>query len=494
MPICRRISLTATVLACLAGTGIASADTTQENLTKYWHARERMLTEFTVRGTGPGQGQPAVERNGIHGFIKWADSTIRLGWYLGILATEYHLLTEPATFPGAHAGNVGRATQTVEELYEALTALERLDLVADASFPPPCSSAPALNGFFLRDDVPDGFHQYFPPMTSTQSDFIDPVLTNKEMSQDQVYHVLLGLALVKRFIPDTLTHQSKGLRQWAVVQATRIGEHISRTEWVIRNPACEDRAVNRGPLASGYSGGTRLTLGFITDGAFVPDTVEPLLNAWELAKDPNFLPYIDEDNLHMAMAIAATGNGWGSETADALGVLAQKEDWPLYPLLHRALFADEAEGFCRTGAALNARARAMLDEVPQQADFASPKPAGPAVHGFSSSNRFIRGKDSAYAGEPNSEGMRYNGQDFMLLHNLYAVATPATWEGGNGPGIPDCAAGGGPGNGAGPADAAHDSSCSCRLGAVPTPGGGAAWLAVLGAAFALHRRTRRQQR
>src|SRR6185436_10360218 len=133
---------------------------------------------------------------------------------------------------------------------------ERLDQVADASFPPPCSQTPAINGFFLRDDVPADFHQNFPPITTTYSDFVDPVLTNKEMSQDQVYHLLLGLALVKRFVPAGVAVEGRELAPWAVEQARRIVEHVAKDDWVIMNPAC-NRKVQRGPLASGLSGGTR---------------------------------------------------------------------------------------------------------------------------------------------------------------------------------------------------------------------------------------------
>jgi len=88
-----------------------------------------------------------------------------------------------------------------EELYDALAALERLDNVANAAFPDPCTTTPALDGFFIRDDVPADFASHFPGITTIQSDFIDPTLTNKEESQDQVYHVQHGLALVVALVP-----------------------------------------------------------------------------------------------------------------------------------------------------------------------------------------------------------------------------------------------------------------------------------------------------
>jgi len=440
----------------------AHAQTTADNLEKYHALRARLLSDFTVAGEAPGNSQPADVRDDAEGFIKWADSTIRLGWYLGVLATEHHLYSHPDDYPGAQGPEA-----TLEELHDALLALERIDLVGDASFPPPCTQGESLNGFFIRDDVPDGFHVNFPPLTTTYSDFVDPVLTNKEMSQDQVYHLLIGLALVKRYVPKGVSVQGRELSAWAVEQARRIVEHMVQDDWTIANPAC-NRVVNRGPYAIGFSGGTRQAIGFITDGAYVPDTASGWIDIWASATTPGFIPYADIDNLHMAMSIAAVGNAWGDTTSEILTTLGEAPDWPFYTLLHRALHDDAAVGWCNTGEATNARARAMLDELPLGADIASPQPAGPAVHGFTRSNRFMRGAAAAYTGERGSEGHRYNGLDYLLLHNLYALATPATWEGGNGPGIPECGS-----SSSSPSSSSSASSASSGAGGAavnPSPG------------------------
>ena len=478
------------LLAALLFSTTASAATTSENAAKYQALRARLASEFIVVGDAPGMSQPADERIEPQGIIRWSDSSIGLGWYIGALATEHYLLSHPALYPGAP----GTLATTADELYFALRAMERLDLVADASFPPPCSQEPKLNGFFLRDDVPDGFYSNFPPMTAMTSDFIDSAITNKEMSQDQVYHVILGLALVKALVPEQTFVKARDLNAWAVEQGKRILEHVSAHNWVITNPACADRNVARGPLASGFSHGTQLTAGFLSDGAFLPPVEEALAGIWELSKQSTAPQYIDEDNLHMAMAIAAVGNGWGSETAEVLAELSKKEDWPAYPLAHRVLHDLDA-GWCTVGSQVNQRARQMLDELPAGAEPKSPLPGGPAVHGFTVWNRFIRGKSQHYVGSPNSEGIRYNGVDYLLLHNLYAIATPATWEGGGGEGIPNCPA---PGSDAGP-DAgtstpasSDDAGCSCEL---PRSRGTEGWaLAGLLAGSLGLRRARRRLR
>jgi MYXO-CTERM domain-containing protein len=404
------------------------ADTTADNLAKYWRLRARLTSEFASIGTDAGQSQPAPERTDSAGLLKWGDGTISLGFYLGVLATEHAMLADPARFPGADGGDSTRLASNEEELYDALAALERLDNVADAAFPSPCSMTPALNGFFIRDDVPADFANHFTGITTIQSDFIDPTLTNKEESQDQVYHVQHGLALVVALVPASVVVHGKPLRAWAIEQAQRITQHFAQGDWTIRNPACANRAVNRGSSAIGYSYGETLAAAFVTDGGFVPTTDPVWSNIWDTLQQPTNPAYSNESNLHMALAIMAVGDGYGANTPQVIATLAATQDWPLYPLLHRVLHPG-AQGFCSTAAQVNPRARAMLDELPADGDPACPGAAGPAPHGFTSSNRFIRGKDQAYVGPPGCEGIRYNGLDYMLLHNLYALATPGTWNG-----------------------------------------------------------------
>ena len=79
----------------------ARADSTEQNVVKYYRLRQRLVTEFTSVGPGQGQSQPAPERMDGQGRMKWGDETIALGFYLGVLASEHYLLTHPAAFPGA---------------------------------------------------------------------------------------------------------------------------------------------------------------------------------------------------------------------------------------------------------------------------------------------------------------------------------------------------------------------------------------------------------
>lgn len=417
-----------TVVTAFAGTLAprpADADSTAENLEKYAELRLRLDEQFVAEGEGAGHAMPAHERVESEGLVRWADASIRLGWYIGLLATEHHLQQHPDRYPGFDSA-LPEGVDVEEQLYHALLALERLDEVADASFPAPCTTTPAVNGFFIRDDVPESILESFPTATSVQSDFLDPSLTGKEMSQDQAYHVLLGLALVKKFVDAEVEVQGQPLRTWAVEQAHRIGEHISGDGWLIRNPAC-DRLVARGEDARGFSKGAGRALSFITDGALETEPDSGLGDLWDQAVDPEFIFFANSNVMHMGMALAAIGQGWEDDSMDALVELAEVQQWWIYPMILRALHDDAA--YCAHEETVSGHARAMLDEFPLGGDVASTFPEM-AEHGFTTSNRFIRPRDEHYIGS--SEGRRYNGLDYLLLHNIYAIASPAAWEGGDG--------------------------------------------------------------
>lgn len=416
----------ATSTTALGSVGNAHADSTAENLDKYAALRLRLDEEFVAEGEGPGHAMPVHERVDSEGLVRWADASIRLGWYIGLLATEHHLQQHPDRFPGFDSA-LPEGVDVQEQLYYALLALERLDEVADASFPPPCTTTPALNGFFIRDDVPESILESFPGATAVESDFLDTSLTGKEMSQDQAYHVLLGLALVKKLVDADVEVQGQPLQAWAVAQAQRIGEHISGDDWLIRNPAC-DRQVARGEDARGFSKGVSRALSFLTDGTLEPEPDSELGDLWDQAVDPDFIFFANSNVMHMGMAVAAVGKGWEEDTMDALVGLAEVQQWWIYPMLLRTLHDDAA--YCDHEEVVAAHARSMLDEFPLGGDVASTFPGPPAEHGFTTSNRFIRPLDEHYIGT--SEGRRYNGLDYLMLHNVYAIASPSAWDEGTG--------------------------------------------------------------
>jgi hypothetical protein len=132
--------------------------------------------------------------------------------YLSILATEYKLLKL----------NNKDYSQTLKELYYAMLAIERLDLYSEYNeryfeglgywyqgvfirgWIDPENDR---NGFFIRDDVTDGFwynnHNHFglgENINSYASIFSSMDSPREGISQDNIYHLIEGLALVNKLV------------------------------------------------------------------------------------------------------------------------------------------------------------------------------------------------------------------------------------------------------------------------------------------------------
>ncbi len=131
----------------------ASAD-----LIKYWFYRDRLNKYFVVPGEKIGESQVVCVRNAIdgddpdstnigkHQNIDYGQHGTYQGLYIGVLATEYYLLSEN--------GQTADAANTYNELYEALYAVKAyMDSLAK-----PYWSKPGLfDGFFVRETVPCDF-------------------------------------------------------------------------------------------------------------------------------------------------------------------------------------------------------------------------------------------------------------------------------------------------------------------------------------------------
>ncbi len=375
----------------------------------YDRLRDR-LDEFVRVGVEQGDSIPAGWRDDDLQLMKWADATVALGWYLGVLATEQALAGRREE-PWASRDADARAW----ELYAALNAVERIDRVAESAFPEPCTSSEELNGFFIRDDVPADYHQHFAGIEVLQSDFIDgPYL--KEMSQDQVHHLDVGLALVKHLVPPDLEVEGRALAPWASELGLRILQWVAADDWSIRNPACDklvDRGAGAGPVAPGLDGVAR----FLSDGEVSLSWPEAWAPIWQGQASPDNLAYFNSDNLHMSMATAAVSEGWGESTLDDLTVLAEVNGWWAYPLLHVVLYDLQSD---TRVAGLTERARPLLEELGDDEPF-QPLEGERAAHGWTSWHRFIRPADRHYDGE-GVLAKRYWGGDWLLLNNLTALA------------------------------------------------------------------------
>lgn len=119
---------------------------------KYWYYRDR-LKYFVMPGTEPGQSVVITCRNSIKDFgdynpifcgIETAQTHKLLGYYIGMLATEYKLLKDN--------GQTVDANNTLLELNLAMEALTRMD---ECEMDIPWNKDENKNnGFFIRDDFP----------------------------------------------------------------------------------------------------------------------------------------------------------------------------------------------------------------------------------------------------------------------------------------------------------------------------------------------------
>jgi len=138
------------------------SQTDQANLEKYWQFRNNFRKNFVKAGTESGESIPlnAYRENfecddnvnggtdNQNGSLRWGDSPSRIGYYLILLATEYRLLKDQGK----------DVTSTLSELYYALSSINRIDEAAEDYL---VNQPPNLDGYYLRDDVPENFSDKF---------------------------------------------------------------------------------------------------------------------------------------------------------------------------------------------------------------------------------------------------------------------------------------------------------------------------------------------
>lgn len=247
-------------------THIEAQSPDKENLQKYWMARHRQKQHYLVVGDKAGHSIPAGFYNKKDSMSHYGDGTIRLGWYISILATEFKLLE-------LYGQDV---TSTAEELYYALKAIERLDSVSGImwshyNFPngvlpkdidpedpnnphfallqpavfdsatyrwlPSSNYLPFLDntkdGFFVRDDVPVYMKHQLIGVKKIASSHAESWAQNdhryyfaNEMSQDQLVFLLMGLKLVDELLPQSYSLNGKNLRHYAKEICEKIMDRV----------------------------------------------------------------------------------------------------------------------------------------------------------------------------------------------------------------------------------------------------------------------------
>lgn len=439
------------------------AQTPVSNHEKYWRYRDRLLNRFLVSSAGNERGtsMPAAMIHTEKGYMRWGDATIHLSNYLAVLATEYKLLT----LKGLPTG------QTLLELHRALLAKERLDADAPGFFDYESTDS-ILDGFFIRDDVPPDFtvtwsekYPDFANYPSVRSDYNEWDIRLNEMSQDQVWNLIVGLALVSHLVDDTTTYvipryygqQPLSLADRAMIISHRIIRSLQTQVCLFRPGFLDDllcihywhlynpyfrQSVKRG------SGPYLLKYGFAEAGNVITDyrfgdmhwgnshnakiwftLAEGVQYVQRLKKEKNI------ENLYHTATTATVGGVWS--TQKLVRLFNRHKKFPLRPdpqYEHLALISCVLHGDCPPILQEEqAYYESLMNQAPPNGPFNygvdyEPDPDSPLyyehwqeyTYEWSASNRFVwpqrrgNGTSEFFTGE-------YNGLDYMLLYNLYGL-------------------------------------------------------------------------
>lgn len=404
------------VLLWLCGSFYGKAQTLEE---KYKLFHSEILSEFMVPGLAKGENLPATYIKPDQQFAKWAEGSIHLGWWIGSLALEYNYIVRFGNKAWTHP-----LDSVKKRLYLALKAADRIDKQAEIYFPA-CTTtgAPSLNGFFIRDDVGYGLIPKFPGIDSIASDFLGPKESDKEMSQDQAYHLLLGLEIARKLIPPSHTYNSESFIGLAKARELDVLKWIRRLDWQITNPVCDDGSGNERNVARGddarFFSFPLAKLAFIaSDGGvdYFPSVNGFYQLGWEFMADPNSVIFANSDNRHMAMVLAALSDGWANASQQALVDHAYGEGWWVYPLVHTLLHGKKQQ-------LAEDSLRYQLELAPHP--IFSPFP-DTLTTGWGSSHKYISYRSRQNASDVNSQGRKYSGVDYLFAFALLKHAEKAT--------------------------------------------------------------------
>jgi hypothetical protein len=230
------------VAVMLSQVPVCIAQDTEEELNlKYWTMRERFRRYFISIGKGQGQSIPAAKIasnanggdrcfNGSEGWMSWGDATGYLSDYMCMLSTEYALLEKE-----------GKSTNaTLNELYYAINALDRLDAFAEPEFSQN-NLPPDYNGFFLRDDITqstlshwnleysntgsyDSRLNYQCLSSDHEGNLIGEVHVNGETNEpsfDQIVTIFQGFKFIQKYVPDVYVKPTPNDAGFNIVQKTK---------------------------------------------------------------------------------------------------------------------------------------------------------------------------------------------------------------------------------------------------------------------------------
>ena len=373
--------------------------------------------------------------------LRWGDATIQLASYISVLATEY----------AYHRKRNLPNDTTIKDLYQALLALQRLDLEAEPFFGQ-LQADTFINGFFIRDDIDTSIRSKKKWITGNErihSDYIQGMNTN-EMSQDQVWHILLALRLVSTLVDYTtpftfVTDQGEAqisLAKWSGIMAVLMVRqmqqekaiHLPFTEtallqiqyWELKNPV-RGKAVRRGAWPTVLKYGFAEAANQISDYCYGDchwANSKRSANWFKLFKPVQHLYQLSfslhKKDMYYAGALACASGLWSANDFVKIQNLGEKLPGGSLRFEHFALIASLFDS-CGSDQLRN-----------EKNDYLSLLLSAPG-HGptnrkynklreehrkWSSVSRLIW-PERLGKGMPDRLKGEYNGLDFMLLHNLY---------------------------------------------------------------------------
>jgi|GEM_PF-3196022 len=433
------------------------SQTNEQNLEKYWHYRYRLTHQFMVVGDGNGESLPADIRNLYNGdILHFGETPVQLGYYLGVLATEYHLLKK----------NNQNTSQTLTELYYALSAAARLDLASDG----------VKNGYLFRDDVnPNTFldvnHKTTLNNNITQPNYIpnsgeaciinniesDYFAAEPSASQDMLYNLLMGLALVNKYVDDGNSGTSfynyitgspfgfLNFQETAKHQADLIVSYIKDSpfnskNWKLTKPDGSDISNDNGGNAAFFAYGLAKSGEFITGNNYTDTKAIFFKPEWQQFQNDDVVK-LTFSNVTLSSILAAISDSWAdrslfsNDNTTKAGIQFNGDydagskngiSWDanhhgnelFYGAIHRLLHGYDyydapAFDLCKM--------QSILNSAPYDGPYCH-SATDLASGGWAASRRFYNAPPDQDIGQtppgPDFEG-NYNGLDYMLFHNLY---------------------------------------------------------------------------
>lgn len=296
-----------------------AAQTPQENEAKYQHFRKRLREQFIYfsgDASIAGSHLPMelrTQRPDGKIVAYWADAVWWQGHYIAMLAIEHKLLTIRQL----------DASETLRELNLALDTYTRLDWAAE-----PCWNGTAqLNGFYLRDDIPQEL------TTKINADLIACDYKNacgkvetrsNAPSQDQAWGSYLGLALTKKLVADSAVQAKVRLISQRLVRAMQYSDG-DKEIWEIVNPVTNAVVQTRADVqwlrfAHGAAGS------YLTDNEIRFGKAKSRFwkDMWDLIQNNILIDKHGHFNWYGVLSISTVINEWGRGSSNLYDWLVKR--------------------------------------------------------------------------------------------------------------------------------------------------------------------------